>query len=115
MKVPNDGDLLDQIKNALMECGCDESSVDVLLESVLVAGDDGDDRSILVSIKFTPFHCDDGRIVPKPISLQFDLQGGEWVMIAGEDTATPICMGTLFAALYFNSLQVEGGESDGQG
>lgn len=100
----SDSELLKIISTELQGCGCDEYSFTLSLSSELY--DDEDRQSVLVDIQFRPFSCDDGPVIPAPVSLQFDLDKAEneWQLIVGEDSERAITGENLFAQLYFHSL-----------
>jgi len=108
----NYGDLLDSVKAELMRCACPDTALDVLLDSELY--DDEGSVSVLVSVQFKPFNCDDGRVVPPPVTLEFryDKANSEWSLMTGEDAENRITYGNLFASMYFNTLEVEGAANE---
>ncbi len=110
-RIAVDHELLELVKTAIMSCTAEDSftvaEVDVLV-------DDENVRSVLVLVQFNPFDCDEGRIIPESVTLQFDRQrdvgpspGQDYcVMITGEESEWEITPGNVYAALYFNSLNL---------
>lgn len=105
MKLKNDEIIkkgCDLLYTEATKCNADFEFCDDEYDGVTY--DDEERLTFTTSLKLTPFHTDDGELIPEPVTfeIQYDREGNDYWLVIGEFEEVGISYGNVMATMYFD-------------